>query len=175
MPETIVITDTSVMVNFLALDRVELLARLPDYRFAVTDHVRAEVTAHYKDQLQRLEQAIAKGILQEISVTALEEVELFAKLTATGLGVGECSAIAVASHRKHPLAIDDKRAIKKLTKLKIDLTIYTTESLVVLLIQNGALTVEEADAMKDDLERNHRFRLPFASFAERIPSSTISG
>ena len=169
MPETIVITDASVLINLLVLDRAGLLARLPDHRFVVTDHVRAEVTEHYHDQLQRLEEAFAAGTLEEIRVTDLEEVQLFAQLTATGLGIGECSAIAVAAHRKLALAIDDKRAIKKLEKLGLGLTVLTTESLVVLLIQQGALSVAEADAMKHDWEENHRFRLAFTSFADRIP------
>lgn len=91
------ITDTSVLVNFLVLDRAELLARLPGHRFVVAEHVRAEITDHYQEQLQRLEAAFAAGILEEIRVTDLPEVQLFAQLTATGLGIGECSAIAVAA------------------------------------------------------------------------------
>jgi predicted nucleic acid-binding protein len=168
MSETIIITDTSVLINFLVLDRAELLTGLPNQRFVVTDHVRAEVTAHYPEQLQRLEEAFAKGILEEISVTEVEEVSLFARLTAEGLGIGECSAIAVASHRKLALAIDDKRAVKKLTNLGLGLTIFSTELLVVLLIRETVLTVAEADAMKAEWEKNHRFRLTFASFADRI-------
>jgi predicted nucleic acid-binding protein len=113
MPETIVITDTSVLINFLVLDEVALLSRLPGRSFVVTDHVRAEITAHHSEQLQRLEQAFASGMLEEIRVTDLEEVQLFAKLTATGLGIGECSAIAVAPHCKLALAIDDKRAMSQ--------------------------------------------------------------
>ena len=169
MTETIVITDTSVLINFLVLDRAELLSRLPDHRFVVTDHVRAEITEHYQDQLQRLEGAFAAGILEEIRVTDLEEVKLFAQLTTSGLGVGECSAIAVAAHRKLALAIDDKRAVKKLNALGLSLTIHSTESLVVLLIRQAVLTVAEADAMKRDWEQNHRFRLTFDSFVERLP------
>ena len=169
MSESIIITDASVLINFLVLDRAELLAGLPNHRFLVTDHVRAEVTAHYPEQLQRLEEAFAKGILEEISVTELEEVSLFARLTAAGLGIGECSAIAVASHRKLALAIDDKSAVKKLTNLGLCLTILSTELLVVLLIRETVLTVAEADAMKAEWEKNYRFRLTFASFADRIP------
>jgi predicted nucleic acid-binding protein len=115
-----------------------------------------------------LEQAFATGMLEEIRVTDLEEVQLFAKLTATGLGIGECSAIAVAAHRKLVLAIDDTRAIKKLHNMSLGLTVLTTEMLVVLLIQHDILTVAEADAMKLDWEQNHRFRLTFQSFSERI-------
>jgi predicted nucleic acid-binding protein len=171
MSEIVVITDTSVLINFLVLDQAELLTHLPNHRFVVTDHVRAEVTDHFPDQLRRLESAFAAGILEEIRVTDLQEVQLFAQFTATGLGVGECSAIAVASHRNLSLAIDDKRAVKKLRNAGFNLTIHSTESIVVLLIQHSVLTITEADAMKHDWEQNHRFRLAFGSFAQRLPQT----
>ena len=168
MCKTVVITDTSVLINFLVLDRARLLTGVPTHRFAVTDHVRAEITAHYHEQLQRLEQAFSAQILEEITVSDLAEVQIFAELTAKGLGIGECSAIAVAVHRQLTLAIDDKRATKKVASLGLNLSILTTESLMVLLIKQGALSVDEADAVKLDWEQNHRFRLPFGSFAERL-------
>lgn len=168
MSKIVVITDTSVLINFLVLDQTGLFARLPNHRFVVTDHVRAEVTHHFTEQLQRLEAAFAAGILEEIHVTDLQEVQLFAQFTATGLGVGECSAIAVAAHHKLALAIDDKRAVKKLKNAGLNLTIHSTESIVVLFIQHSVLTIAEADAMKQDWEQNHRFRLAFDSFAERL-------
>lgn len=87
---------------------------------------------------------------------------------AKGLGIGECSAIAVAVHRQLTLAIDDKQAIKKVANLGFNVPILTTEALMVLLIQHGTLSVEEADDMKLEWENNHRFRLKFSSFSERI-------
>lgn len=170
MSETVVITDTSVLINFLVLDRAGLLAGLSTHRFVVTDHVRAEITTHYHEQLQRLEQAFSDQILEEISVDKLAEVQLFAELSAKGLGIGECSAIAVAVHRQLTLAIDDKQAIKKVASLGLTITIpiLTTEALMVLLIQHGTLSLEEADAMKLEWKNNHRFRLTFSSFSERI-------
>lgn len=168
MLQTIVITDTSVLINFLVLDQVALLASLSTHRFVVTDHVRAEITAHYPEQLQRLEAALSSQVLEEIRVTDLAEVQLFAELTTKGLGIGECSAIAVAVHRQHWLAIDDKKAIKKVASLGYNLEVLGTESLMVMLLRESVLTVEVADAMKLDWETNHRFRLTFASFAELI-------
>lgn len=166
--QRIIITDTSVLINFLVLDKVGVLASLPGIRFLVTDHVRSEVTDHYSEQLQRLEAAFAFQQLEEISVTDLLEVQLFAQLTGTGLGIGECSAIAVAAHRGCAVAIDDKTAIKRITKLFPSMTVETTESLVINLIRAQILSVADADAMKSDWEQNYRFRLSFGSFADRL-------
>jgi predicted nucleic acid-binding protein len=168
MSQTIVITDTSVLINFLVIDQAALLGRLSNHRFMVTDHVRSEITAHYPQQLQRLEEALTSQVLEEIRVTDLAEVQLFAELTTKGLGVGECSAIAVAVNRQFALAIDDKKAIKKVSSLGYSLAVLGTDSLVVLLIRENVLSVEVADSMKSEWETNHRFRLPFASFAELI-------
>ena len=168
MIQTVVITDTSVLVNFLVLDRVSLLAALKDHQFTVTEHVRAEITAHYFEQIQRLEQAFGDQVITEITVDGFQELKLFAELSAMGLGIGECSAIAAAVNRGHSLAIDDKRAIKKLKNLGHAVPILTTEELVVLLIKKACISIVEADAMKLEWETNHRFRLAFSSFGEIV-------
>lgn len=148
MIQTVVISDTSVLVNFLVLDRVGLLAALKDHQFIVTEHVRAEITAHYFEQLQRLEQAFGDQVLTEITVDGFQELKLFSELSAMGLGIGECSAIAAAVNRDHSLAIDHKRTIKKLKDLGHSVPILTTEALVVLLIKKACISIVEADAMK---------------------------
>ncbi|MFM2002472.1 MAG: hypothetical protein RI963_1898 [Planctomycetota bacterium] len=168
METTIVITDASVLINFLVLDRVGLLSRLTSVHFVVTEHVRAEITEHFPEQLQRLNVAFETGVIEEISVTDIVEVALFADLTSKGLGVGECSAIAVAVNRKLTIAIDDKRALKKVARLGYNLEVLGTEQLVVQLIAESVLTIVEADQMKDDWEHNYRFKLSIVSFSEHF-------
>jgi len=168
METTIVITDTSVLINFLALDRVGLLSRLSSVHFVVTEHVRAEITEHFPEQLRRLNAAFETGVIEEISVTDIVEVALFADLTSKGLGLGECSAIAVAVNRKLTIAIDDKRALKKVARLGYNLKVLGTEQLVVQLIAESLLTIVEADQMKDDWEQNYRFKLSIVSFSEHF-------
>jgi predicted nucleic acid-binding protein len=168
METTIVITDASVLINFLVLDRVGLLSRLTSVHFVVTEHVRAEITEHFPEQLQRLNVAFETGVIEEISVTDIVEVALFADLTSKGLGVGECSAIAVAVNRKLTIAIDDKRALKKVARLGYNLEVLGTEQLVVQLIAESVLTIVEADQMKDDWEQNYRFKLSIVSFSEHF-------
>jgi predicted nucleic acid-binding protein len=164
-----VLLDTSVLINFLRIGRLGLLARHPRYRFTVTDHVRAEIREHYPEQLALLEGAFNSGEITEIHVTDLSELEVFARLSASGqLGAGECSAIAVAANRRLALAIDDRAARRHANQFNPPIPLLDTEVLIVTLIQERALNIAEADAIKADWEQNHRFRLPFQSFRERI-------
>jgi hypothetical protein len=165
-----VVLDTSTLINFVRIGRIDLLTAHPLYSFLVTDHVRAEFSEHYPEQLATVSSAVAAGELTELSVNSAEEVEDFTTLMALKtLGSGECSAIAVAKSRSLTLAIDDIRARKQATSFHRDLTFLNTADLVVSLIQAGRVTIEDADKMKLNWEENHRFRLPFGSFKDQIP------
>ena len=59
----VVVIETSTLINFLRIGRVDLLAGLAAYRFIVTDHVRAEVTTHYPAQLADQKAAVQAGHL----------------------------------------------------------------------------------------------------------------
>lgn len=162
--QSIMVSDTSVLVNFLRIERVDLIAD-HSYEFLVTDHVSEEITDNYPAQLELFECAVADGILRVVSVTDAKAVALFARLSSTGtLGAGECSAIALSVHGGYSLAIDDKRAAKQARSVSSNLKILRTQELVASMIQEDLLTVAEADAMKDTWSDNHRFRLPFNSF-----------
>lgn len=164
-----VVLDTSVLINFLAIDRIDLLANHPQYRFLVTEHVRQEVMAHYQDQWSRLEAALQEEALVETRVESMEEIVLFAQLTKNPrLGLGECAAIAAAVTRTQPLAIDDKAARKAAVDLAPGLSLMNTQSLVVSLLRASALTVEQADSIKTTWEKEYSFRLRIASFAELL-------
>ena len=90
-------------------------------------------------------------------------------LAASGrLGKGECSAIACAIHRGYALAIDDRRAAREATAAFSDLEIVRTQDLIVSMIDQNLLSIAEADAIKDEWEQRHRFRLTISSFAELL-------
>ncbi len=132
----------------------------------------AEITQHYPGQLAKLEAALAAGGFDEIQVTDLAELQVFGQLQqARRLGGGECSAIAVAANRRLPLALDDKRARREAKAFCPRLVLLNTESLMVSLIHEGVIDVAAADAIKLEWERKHRFKLNFASFAQRIRPS----
>jgi predicted nucleic acid-binding protein len=161
-----VVLDTSVLVNFLAIDRLDLLTGLAGFRFSITAHVRGEVT--YPDQLARLQVAVQAGHFPELPVGTLAELATFAQLTAT-LGVGESAAIAAAEHRSMTIALEDRTARRTAESLVGKHKVIGTVDLMVCAIQAGLLTIADADAIKADWETNHRFALPqFKSFKDKL-------
>jgi predicted nucleic acid-binding protein len=159
--------DTSVLINFLAIDQATLLLLHPRYRFILTEHVRYEVTEFYPEQYARLEAVLMEGAIEQIRVDDPEELEMFAALTILDrFGVGECAAIAAAAHRGCAIAIDDRAASNHVRRAFPAVSLETTQSLVAGLIRAAVLTVTVADGFKDRWERQHRFRLPFASFKD---------
>lgn len=164
MDPLIVVADASALINFLKLDRIDLIARHPS-SFLVTNHVSDEVTRHYSSQRTRLRAALEAGVLQEHSVVDEQDVALFGKL-CRDLGSGESSAIAFASHRGYALAIDDGKAIKVVRKISKALKIFRTQNLFQSMIQENLINIQEADKLKQELEIRHRFKMPFRSFAD---------
>lgn len=167
MAGTTIITDTSVLVNFLVLDEIALLSSVPNTRIAITEHVRTEITGYYAEQLTRLNAALEHRLIEEIVVDDLQELSLFARYSESGLGLGECSAMAAAVHRGASLATDDKKAQKLIRGLEASVRVESTETLMLALIRSGVLTVERADRMMSEWATKYRFRLPFESFRGR--------
>ena len=170
MAPTIIVADTSVLINFLCIDRMDLIGAHPD-SFLATAHVAAEII----DPIQhsRYATALAAGDLVEQHVDDPAEVEIFLRLAQRGrLGAGERSAIAVALNRGYRLAIQDNRAIRRAIQEAgmsgSAVRIVRTQDIVVELIRCRALTVESADAILADWANNHRFKLKISSFSKLL-------
>ena len=163
------IIESSTLVNFLKIDRADLLASHPSYRFIVVDAVHNEVTKHYPAHVARLNAAFAAGQLlkdQPAAVTSIAELAAFAAMASIKIGVGERAAIAAAQTRGLPLAMDDERAWKRAGTGLIRLD---TVNVMVALVKAGVIDVAAADIIKGDWEKNHKFiKHHFSSFAELI-------
>jgi predicted nucleic acid-binding protein len=149
MVRSIVVADTSVLINFLRIDRMDLIEAHPA-SFIATDHVAAEIADAYPDQQARYEIALNSGQVTQQRVDDPAELEIFLRLAERSLlGAGEHSAIAVALTSGCALAIDDSRAISRaLEEAGIagnPLIALRTQDIVVQIIRNGALTIEAAD------------------------------
>jgi hypothetical protein len=170
MTAAIVVADTSVLINFLRIDRMDLLGRFPS-RLLATDHVVAEIED--PGQRARYLAAVGAGYVETCTVSDPDELALFARLgPGQRLGAGECSAIAVALRRNHAIAIDDNKAMSRAVReaglAGARLNILRTQDLMVALIRAGVITAEEADTIKRDWERHHRFRIKATSFRDLV-------
>lgn len=151
------ILDASVLINFLTIDRIDLLQHFPGHRFVITAHVAGEII--YPDQAQRLSTAIKAGALQLLPAGNHAELATFARLTTT-LGIGESAAIAAAQHRLMLVAVEDRIARRTAESLVGKQNVLSTVDLMLCAIQAGLVTIADADAIKADWEARHRFALP---------------
>jgi len=164
----IIITDTSVLINFLRIDRADLLNQYPG-KFLITDHVISEVTIHYPSQHKKFHDLIAAGLFELTTVDHPEELRLYTTLRKSGrLGSGECSAIACAIHRGYLLAMDDKLARKQAEKFCSTLNLLSTTDIILNLILHGSLSTLEADAIKENWQNRHRFTIKLKSFEDMM-------
>jgi hypothetical protein len=100
------------------------------------------VTEFYPEQNAHLEAVLTDGAIEQIRVDALEVLEIFAALTLLErFGVGECEAIVASACRSCAIAIDDSAASNHIRRAFPAVSIETTQSLVVGLIDAAVLTV----------------------------------
>ena len=90
-----IIADTSVLINFLRIDRMDLIGLHPE-PFSATEHVADEISDAYPDQHTRYAAALAAGYLSQVIVNNPEEIDLF-------FGLGKASGSAPVSDRQSPL------------------------------------------------------------------------
>ena len=165
-PATIVL-DTSVLLNFVNIGRIELLGRL-GASIMLPDQVLDEIKR--PSQKEVVENAVTAGILDLQSIRNPAEVALFADLRASGrLGAGECAVLAVALSRNWIAGLQDRRARLEGQRRRKDLALCQTEGLVLTLIRAGHLTLEEADGFLVEWATQHRFKARLASFRTGDP------
>ena len=106
----LVVTDASFLINFLVLDRMDILAGLPQFRFHVVNHVRTEI--RYENQRARLQAATEGGAVTDIEITDLAEILLYDEFRKF-LGDGEAASLAMAVTRRWIVAADEKGRFRR--------------------------------------------------------------
>ena len=164
-PTSIVVADTSVIINLCHTGHLLLLGKTTTFEFLVPDEVIAEVID--PDQQRALGEALAAGALRRHSISSPEELGTFAELTQI-LGTGEAACLALAENRNWLVACDEKRLFLREARKRLGSDrILNTAGLYVLWIRAEIVSVAEADTAKGILE-NHRFKLAFNSFRDVI-------
>lgn len=156
----LLIADSSTLLNFLVVERMNLMLEL-GYSLHIVDAVVHEI----KSEKALLDQLIAEGSITRVVLQGPQITEAVASFTSCGLGAGEALSYAAAVELGCAIAIDDRRAVKRAAPTAGHLQVLTTSDIVVTALKEGRIEIEEAEALKASWERNHRFRLQFESFA----------
>jgi predicted nucleic acid-binding protein len=161
----VVIVDTSCLINFLIVDRMDLFGALSGYAFVVPNHVVAEVTD--ATERTRLAAAMTAGVVTEIEITDLAEIELYVALRRI-LGDGESACLAVAATRGWVMAADEKGRLRREAYERLgEANLVNTPGILVSVIQEEILTAEGAEALRAVLA-THRFVMDIPPFAELV-------
>jgi predicted nucleic acid-binding protein len=131
----------------------------------VPDDVVAEV--RMPNQAEQVARAFSSGLLERIAVDAPEDLLVFAELRKR-FGPGESACLALATANGWCVASDEKGTYVREVEARLGAGhLLTTPGLLVLCVRTGLLTVEQADAIKDELA-GHRFKMKFDSFREKL-------
>jgi predicted nucleic acid-binding protein len=142
----LVVADSSFLINFLAIDRMDILNQLPQFRFSVVNHVRAEI--RYESHRVRLEAAMESGGVTEIEISDPAEILLYDELRSF-LGDGESASLAVAVSRLWVIAADEKgRFRRELFVRQGENYLLDTLGALLTAIKSDIITVAEAEALR---------------------------
>jgi len=159
----VVVTDATVLINLIHVDRLGLLGDLDGYEFVVPPEVESEVNV--PDQAAALARAFDAGHVARVRFAGTAKLEVYAALVEV-LGKGEAACLAMAQVQGWYVASDERRAFLRLASERLGAgRVVNTAGIYVLAIRAGLLSVDEADVDKRTLER-HRFKMSFASFRD---------
>ena len=162
---TIVLADTSVLLNLAIVDRLDLLGALSGFDFRVPEEVVEEVRRPELREL--LDRALRARDLERARLTGIPALNHYRELRHD-LGPGEAACLALAYVEGWSVACDEKRFFRReARRLLGEGRLMNTPGLFVLGIRQRCWSISEADRAKEILERN-RFRMRFRSFDELV-------
>jgi len=131
--KSLLITDTSVLLNVLASQCAEEILSGSEWKFLVCQSVLSETLILRDRETQEvvpvdLSELIAKKHLHILDLETDEEYELladYAALMGRG-GQGEAMCFALSESRSLPVAIDDERAVKRAKRRYPNIVTFTT-------------------------------------------------
>jgi len=159
----VVVTDANILINLTHIGRLNLLGELPPYSFVVPEQVVREVRE--PAQAAAIQTAVASGLLQEVQLTGISELIVYAELVQT-LGTGEAACLSLAQCRNWLVASDEKRKFYRETTGRLGAgRVINTVGILIHAITLGVITIEDADQAKRQLE-GRKFVMKFSSFRE---------
>jgi predicted nucleic acid-binding protein len=135
--KSLLITDTSVLLNLLATQRAEEILSGINWQFYVCKNVVEEALVLRDSETQEivavdLSALVTKKLLQVLELETDEEFELLADYSALmgKGGYGEAMCFALSESHSLPIAIDDERAVKRAKRRFSSVRVLTTPEIL---------------------------------------------
>ena len=140
------VVDSSVLINFLGLSKLDLLTSLPNREFKIVPEVNREIRRHRT----AMEAAIQTGGLRQVESMIASDLALFARLTHR-ISSADASCIIAAKAVGADLAADDRVCRRFAAGELSEQRLPGTEWLLLETVQAGLITMEEGDRVLNDL------------------------
>jgi predicted nucleic acid-binding protein len=158
-----VIANTTVLSNFAAIGKLDLLRQLYGVVYIPTEvyeEVQVGLEEGYRfyagiDQL--IYPFVNKGWMRLTGVTDEQELQLLGELPRR-LHQGEAACLAIARHRGWMLLTDDLAARKEATRRGIHKS--GSVGCLVLMVERGLCTLEQANLWLENMIRHNYYRSP---------------
>jgi predicted nucleic acid-binding protein len=143
-----VITNTTLISNFAAVDRLALLhlcwgsLYIPEQVFAEIQDGRMQGYTFYDNIEREIAPFAPDGWLQLTSLQSSDEFRLYGQLLGD-LHHGEAACLAIATQRKWVFLSDDRAA--RQVAAKLDVPVSGTLGVLVSLVKRGLLKSEDGD------------------------------
>jgi len=157
--------DANVLINFMHIERLDILGMLPDWKFVAPQEVINEITD--EAQVLALQNAFNAGHIQQTALSSIDELEKYAAFNRT-LGKGESACLTLALHRGWTIASDEKGVLARRVSEHVGTErLITTPDIMIHAIRAELATVEEADGWRDVLAKC-RFTMKINTFTELL-------
>ncbi|MFZ2055017.1 MAG: hypothetical protein WAU81_12590 [Candidatus Aminicenantales bacterium] len=143
------IVDANSLIDLIKLGALISVAQLAEYQFLIIDEVVNEIRR--PEQAGILQEAIRRGLISKVSISTLNELELFAKLQ-TVLDLGEAASLAYASiNRCLFLSDETQRAFMREVRAHIgEKRLVRTHTVLAVAIKRQKLGLS---ALKAEVEK----------------------
>lgn len=152
-----VIVNTTVISNFAAVDRLDLLQSLFEILY-ISDQVFEEIQTgllegytFYQNFYQNVFPLANDGWLHLTALSGTAEFETFGSLLKN-LHSGEASSLAIAYHRKLTFLTDDRAARK--SGLALGISISGTLGILLSTVENNLASEAEAEKLLQKMMQN---------------------
>ncbi|NPV82910.1 MAG: hypothetical protein HPY46_04905 [Candidatus Aminicenantes bacterium] len=102
------IIDSNALIDLIKLQLINVINRLPGYRFHILREVYNEII--WPEQKKVLQQALRSHLFSLESLVDIEELELFSRLSSN-LGSGEAASLAYAYCHNYYLLSDENNRV----------------------------------------------------------------